>query len=1030
MRRIVILITAVLLLSSVAGVRVRGDEGIRLVACRDGACVADLDEMSQSEFVWIWSNDSPPTRFSMGEAKAHVASGTLDRADSLTITVRRPRDSGPKSTGVIAAPEAMWLEVPEPMLPRFTIPKEGSVTIGHRRGTPWIIRVAGEGEGSWWTRIPSGRGEVAVVPVPATSRDIEIVGASGAPLPGAAVSILIGASASKRALAAQLRAGSDGVVRLESLPDRDHLTLIISEANHAPVTIEDRVSQLPGEIVLFTGAEVGGRFVDGDGEPVSEARVRAEGWLGESGAVVSRQSHTLENGAWQIAQLPPETKLVIVAEKKGFVSFRGEVNVDAESVDLGTVMLEEGESIVVRTVDDAGGGPINGARIQSAAGRKEVSDSKGIATLHDVSLSSEIELNLTADGYLPRTLRVLLPSGNEIEVELTKAFTVKGRFVERDHRPIGGATARVVAGSSFRDVALDGEEFAIPLHPEQPALLELRSPSTRVVRFEVVGKRGEVMDLGVIHPEDGIVVSGRVTTAGGQPVPAAVIWTPRPGASGPLVTWARGDLLRAESDEDGRFALRGAGPEPLLLRIDAPGFARTFRSVSAQEAAMVIDLGEIPLSKGTTVTVVGRGEGAVARLALRRESSDIDTLTGAVRDGVATIRHVPAGPSVLTLHRGRSVVCEKRIDVPEETPELEVDCLADLLHVRGTVMIGGRPAEGGTLIWSSPNAVPVAGIILNRRSSLGAEQQQAHGLSSETTLPVSSSGTFESDELRAGEWSVRWVSPHGGSTEQRDVVLVDQAESTILIHYPGETIAGIVVDHDSLPVSRAVVREIIGGHSAITRTDGTFAVAGLSPGTFRLQAEYRDSRSDVVEVELDPRRRIDPVRLMLAHRTADVLLIRLLTSDGRPAANGFVFVETNQGEMRILTTDSEGRARLQFPGAPPTVVRGAAVHHGIWFTGEWMQTADWRDGLTFRPGRTGSLLIVGDTGGEGIGIEGPSGWNIGLLLRRLGATAVVYPQTPLHLTGLPPGAYRLHSATTTKSAIVRAEGTTTVNLAE
>ncbi|MGZ5443613.1 MAG: carboxypeptidase regulatory-like domain-containing protein [Thermoanaerobaculia bacterium] len=1015
---------AVVVFALAAGRVFSSDSPVSVVACRDDSgCVASAEAMEHADFVWIWSDAAPPTRVLPAEAKTILAKGPVSDIVG-TINVLRRGDAAIK---IIAAPVRMWAEVPEPLLPRFDVPKSGIVRIPRARSVPWRARIAGRESGSWWT--PLENDATSIVLVPGMTRRIRVTDEKRAPLGSAGVTVMVARSGASRLLAAQYRTDGGGWFEIEGLPDQDLLTMIVTGKDRAPAALTDRFPQLPEAIELRRGLNVTARFVDGRDKPIGGVRVRAEAWLGSSGAVVARETASAPDGSWTIERLPADVRAVIVATREGLAPMRTDLVVE-KSIDLGRIVLESGVVLPVRVIDAADRRPVEGARVVAKPDRETKTDAKGVARLIDVSPSSGLEISATADGYLPTSLQMSPPFGALVELELTRAFIVEGRFEDATGQAIAGAMARIIENNSFREMPLDEVAFRIPLPPERRVSLELSSPTSRIVRFDVEGMPGETRDLGVIHPDEGFVVRGRVATAEGMAVAAASVWIPRVSAAGPLVEWATGNVMRTQTDAAGVFALRGVGPEPVLLRIDAPGFARAFRPLSFDEAGIDLELGDIIVMRGATVSITGRTEwtDAIARVIFRPQTGEVDMLSAPMRDGAAMIRNVPAGRAVISVLRGHSTVCRKDVDLSEREEPFSVDCSAGSVHVRGTVLVGERPAAGGTLLWTSPSDGVAAGLILNRTSRLGASSQRPFGATSDVVVNVSARGEFESDDLWPGEWLVRWTSAAGGVSEPREIGIAERPDVTIVLRYEEAIVHGIVVDERSQPVRHASVRQLNGSASALTADDGTFAIVGLPPGTHRFRAEEKALRSDTAVVEVEAGRHPDPLRLIVRRDGADSVIVNVHSRAGVPATGALVFVETNTGELRIVTTTVDGRVAVSFDDGLPAAMRCAAIHDGAWVFDEWHSSEFMRDGLILAVGETGSLAVLSEEHEGMLDIRAPNGWNLTMLLMRIGSVPVLRRDAPLQLAGLPPGDYDVSISSVTRRAAIRRGETTTVTM--
>lgn len=995
----------------------RSDE-FTIAACSRGVCASKIEPGAKPAYVWTWSDQSAPVRLDGDQATTSLAPAV--HTPTIAVQVVRPRSSSDHLLKLIAAPTRMWVEVPETMLPRFDIPKSGRVEIPFAKGTAWRVRVVGDSEGTWWTDLSAAK---PLIPGHAARRSVRIVTTDGKPAEAGVTVMAAGTMGGERTVMAQLRSDSGGWFVLDAIPDQS-VTIIISDDTNAPVTITAPISAIPSIITMQPGVTVKGRFISRDKHPVPDVKVEAEGWLGDS-AIIHRAAVSDATGNWSLSQLPRDARVVVAGHSAGYAPIRKEVSL-SERLDLGTLTLTKGETLSIRITDDASHKAIADATIDARLGRKVTSNVKGIAALRDVSVDEPLNLTVSASGFLTREIALAPPFSKEAPLVLTRAFTVKGRFLDAANQPIASASVRVTNGKAFRDVHLNDAGFTLTLDPDQRAELEFLSPSTRPLRIPVEGKRGEERDLGVLQPPEGIAIRGRLLDEAGAAIPNGSVWAPRQSSGGAIVAWRTGAIVRAESDADGAFVLRGVGSEPLLLRVDAAGFARSFISVMPEREVPEVDLGSVTLRPGTTLRVTSKpGSSGVARVALRSEAGDVDTLTSAMSDGVASVAHVPAGRVVVSLVRDRSTTCEKEVDVPAQSEPFIVDCAAGLVHVHGRVLVGQHAAPGGVLVWYSPHQTDTEGLIMNRASNLGAQQQQIYGAPSEVTLRVAASGDFDSDELRSGAWSVRWISPDSGSTSPRDVTIPAEEQPAILLQYPDAVARGEVVDQDARPVRSAIVREVGGSAVAMTGDGGEFSISGLLPGPHRFQARSGQLTSETVELRIEPDREPAPLRLVVQQQPSNDVSIHVMTAAGQPAANAFVFVDALDGTTRIVTTDLSGNATVSFAD-PPERVRCATLYDGQWGFDRWRERNECRTGVTLQLGDTGSLRISTEKQGGTVNVEGPNGWNVSMLLRRIGTAMTLSTDRSMNLTGLPPGMYTLHLGPGSDQANVHPRETTLV----
>lgn len=997
------LVAAFLWCGMLQGAESASEPTFHAVACRRGICTAGWPgEEAHPEFAWVWKDGTSPVRLEEKDLQAsasEVAQRLALDSKPLHVIARPLHKNG--LLAVLAAPKRMWAEVPEPLLPRYPVSSEGTARIPSGEGLR--LRVVGRDEGTWWMDVPVAAPRPLSLQRADTYR-LKVTDERGSAMQ-ASISLI--ATGTAPVVLAQLRTDVRGVAEIEGLPDREALAFVVSEPDHAPLAFAARVTQLPATLILRPGAIVSGRFLDQKKRPLSGVQVAAESWLGKGAAVFNRKSISDPQGMWKIEQVPQQ-KVVVAATHEGFVPFRQELQVAKSREDLGSVLLEPAVDLNLSVVDDRTGRPVAGVHIDAGFGRTATSASKGMAIVRDVAANHPLTLTARAAGYLPREESVAPPFRKEPRIEMTRAFQVKGKFLSSAGLAVESASIRVNSGNTSRDVALSGGTFALDLPPDESSTLEFRSPSTRDLSRSVSGRRGELRDLGLLHPPSGPEVRGHIVNEQGLPVAGASVWAPRASSSGPLVAWVRGDVLRAEADDSGSFVLTGMESEPLLLRIDATGYARAFRDVPAGIGVDNLDLGDVQLQEGGVLKVLAppRGDDMTAAIALRSETSEIDSLSASVREGSATFPHVPSGPVVVTLTRGRATICRKEVDVADGRVPLEVDCSADGLHATGTVLIGQRPADGGTLIWSAPApAVPIEGIILNRQTGLGARQQQAFGGSSDVSVRVSESGQFETDDLRAGEWRVRWVSTDGMTTEPLPATIAPENAKSIVLQFAEGIVRGSVVDADGHPSSHAAVREVsTGGAFALAGEDGTFALGGLLPGPHRLRAESGDLVSEVIAVEVKSGQSTDPMRLIVKARNRPEVSIRVIAADGRPASGGFVFVETKDG-IQVASIDPSSTATFSFQAEAPPAIRAAADAEGMWALGDWISRDNLPDPLVLRLTQPGSVAITTQGPAGAVSLVRSDGWNLSSLLMRVGSRLTVAPSQPLRVEGLPAGEY-------------------------
>jgi len=985
-------------------VAVRPDGRVFLVQSDDAA-----PDATGSDHVWVWSENSAPR-----PVKPEKLSAALPKdARRLAISVPSKRDGRPRAGTVIAAPVAMWEEVPENLLPRWTVPKSAVVKVPVDGKRPWRVRFVGKSEGTWWIDLPPGRNRAKLVPFACGSVKTVVRGSSGGPVGDASVRLFhVAATGSDLQLLARGQSDGKGRVAFPSLPDREEVLVVATHQESGPLAVRCRIADMPRSLRLPAGAKVAGRCADEQGHPLAGAGVHVETWLSASTPIPwSMDATAAASGAWSMSGLP-KGRALVVARAAGRVPVRREVTLGDKPADLGTLRLVPGVAVSVRVVDDVGS-PISGAKLKVNDLAAGTTGPDGRSRLAAVPAVGTVRLQASAFRHLAGERRLSPPLPDTVSIELVRAFTLTGRLLDSEGTPVDKGTARVETASGHLTMANldDGGRFTFELNPGVGFTLTARSPTTSPVKVAVApGAPGEQRHLDDLQAPPGLAVTGTVVSrADGAPVAGARVWTPRPSESGPLMAWFQGDVLETTTGDDGSFVLTGAPVAPMVLRVDAPGYARTRTSVTPKEGEAEIDAGEVEVSAGTTLRIVpeAKAEGATARVDTGGQGSDVDVLTATVRDGEAVVRHVPAGEVRISVRDGRSLLCEKTLDVPEGERELEVECRDKRMTVRGEVLVGERAADGGTLMWMGGAAEGPS--IINTSVTPGGLRQQSTLGGQQTTViaEVEHDGGFSSDELRPGAWQASYLTSRGSATEPKRVTLPDVSEYTVTLHYAGIALSGHVVDTEGVAVAGCRVRELNSGTFAPAGDNGEFRFTGLAPGTARLVARCSRRSSAVEEVTLSLDHQPEPVELVVEEDRQGAVEVTVAGPEGSPASGAVVFVQSNDGRMMIASTDISGRATVRFDRPYPTRVHAASLASGVWALGSWLAWDETGSGVSLEAGDAGGIEVTSKTAAGAVSVTSSGGWNLSTLLGRIGAPPVVSPDLPSVVNGLPSGPYQV-----------------------
>ncbi|HET8798455.1 MAG TPA: carboxypeptidase-like regulatory domain-containing protein, partial [Thermoanaerobaculia bacterium] len=692
------------------------------------------------------------------------------------------------------------------------------------------------------------------------------------------------------------------------------------------------------------------------------------------------------------------------ATAAGRGTFQKELSLEEGDVDLGTIALDPSHDLRLRVVD-GDGAPIGDARVKTNHGFAGETAEDGSVRVTGISQTEPVVLTVAAPRFAKQTQTLSAPFSKETEIVLARAFTIEGRVVDEQSAPVSDAVIVVMIGSRYQrlESGPDGE-FSLDLDAGSELELRFESPTRGFyATTQAEGREGEVRDLGSIRLDAGGIVRGRVVSTGGIPVSRARIWAIRPAAAGAVASWVAGRVVQAASDDEGEFELRGLPVGPSVLRVDATDFARAYRDVVV--GSEPVSIGAIEIDRGSIVTVSANGGEGVARIDLRGEWVDADMITAPVVDGEARLRNVPRGQHRVTVLQGRAVTCERQVSVTSGQ-EAVVRCPAPMI-VTGRVLLGGSPASGGSISWKQ-----IAGtdsLIDTTISPMGARQERVYGLGFGTiTVPVREDGSYETRELRSGEWQVSWRSGDGVVTPDRAVNVPDQPMASVRIEFAGSVIRGSVVDASGKPVQGARIREIQGPLFAMTTSEGTFTISGVLPGTHRLQASLGMKSSSIREIRIEDGKQAPDVALVLEDKRRNELAITVTGLHGEPRPHALVFVEA-AGVLRTLTADAAGIAVGAFPEGLPDGSRMIAFAANDWAFGRLRRTGgdDDRQTATIRFGATGRLRIRSSTKSGVPEIRSTEGGDLAWILARAGFHHFLTPQSPIEIQGLPPGAYEV-----------------------
>lgn len=988
-------------------------------------------KMEDVRNLWLWTKEFPPKSYDPNGQPV-----TYGAKKWLTVRIHKSV-AAPVGAHVtlIAAPSPMWEEVPESMLPSYSVEiaaKPVTIRLPFDDTSTWRVRLVGANCGTWWTGVGPQQRSVDLTASLAADRTWHVEAEEGGAVARARLSLLEESAGRAELLKlADYRSDPKGRLTVQALPDAGRLTVFLAAEERAPFVLEEQPSRIPERLVLRHGATVRGRVVNRSGRVVANATVKVQTWasmlvpLPVIRSVLTDKDGRFELGALAMAkQMRGECQITA----SGFADLAHDLVLDKDTIDLGTLVLEPAVSVDVVVVDDRGE-PVPATLLKIGAHVAATTDRKGHASLK-LGEGANVKVMAMAVHHLPKEATVAASARGPAKITVQRAFRVQGHLTE------GGGLASASSGhvkartnSRFQDFTISPNgNFDIDLDPVTEYQLEISTPRSAVAKVEVhKGRPGEVRDLGEIVAPVSLTVTGQlVRESDGSPVVDAHIWLPRPSPEGPLMAFALHDVLRTTSDADGTFALAGVPDVPFMLRIEAPGAAPIRRAVTPEPDRHEIALGAIQVRTGATVTIrldggdgaaAGGGDDIQARIDVGGQNLPMDQMRGQFVDGRAVVANVPSGQVRVTAWQGRDMLCRQDVTVPSDQSDVDVVCTERKVAVSGRVMVGGKPAGvGGMLVWMTPIAPDLTTGIITYGSGPAIQQQMFAPQGQRETTEVAADGTFRG-ALFAGAWDVLWMPEEGTAVGPRLITIPQLPAHEVQLEYAGLVVEGVVLDRDRKPVKGANVSDVARRGMALSRDDGTFTLSGPDAGAWQIQARYRDETSAVISRDVQEGHDTPPIELVLS--AAEETIQVSVASAGQRAAGAVVFLETDAGSLDVATTDMNGAVAFRLNAPLPGRVRVAATAEGRWTLSDWTAENDAAKApVDLSVGVAGSLVLHSKVQTSPVTITRADGWRVDRLLQWIGAFPRVSPESDLAIGGLPPGTYVVALGSQSRTASV------------
>jgi protocatechuate 3,4-dioxygenase beta subunit len=418
-------------------------------------------------------------------------------------------------------------------------------------------------------------------------------------------------------------------------------------------------------------------------------------------------------------------------------------------------------------------------------------------------------------------------------------------------------------------------------------------------------------------------VSGIVTDSRGALIPELEI------TARPIPDLGEPEPWRARSDAAGKFVFDTVPPGPVVLRVDAPGFAPTVLEVIASEldVQLVVDrlyelsgevMGPPDVLARTRVRVEGsavwpaREVGVDSKgfrfAAIPEGSYALIAFAPATRPGEPEFASIPLEDVAPDDHVTLALVPAHRVHVrvvdPDDAPIVGARVTLGASHLGLLQHHAVTDAQGIAAVGPVPNGSYVVHADADGfLPATGAGVSVVDAAPEPVVLQLRKPGAIrgivvDEDDRRVAEASIEIESDVGFSlgeaTSRRTVFDRSLVAAGSLGVTSGEVPAVPDVAPDRLT-------EVASRHAVTSDADGAFVIEGLVPGRYSLRATHgRFAASDLEVVRVVASATAYDVRLRL--RRGHALTGRLVDGNGRPIADGWV--ELDDGS--VFGTDDRG----------------------------------------------------------------------------------------------------------------------------
>lgn len=943
---------------------------------------------------WSWSATCAPQKITAGSSP--------DCRPTRRLDIRAAANAS-----VLWATAGMLRDLPDDRLPRSTANEAGLASLAAPAGEDiWIRALAGK-TATPWTRVASGTDQVRLTPAPAVPVRITLAPEDAKPMRRARIALLATDCqrfCPDRFLAFAERGEPVTITAMRGVAYQ----LVVWSDSHAPLARTFTATDRDVSLALQPGGTLSARLVDAERVPLRGGTMEVRYRLPGLTEVVRRAARTGTDGTVALTGLP--ASLVEWSADAPTASRR----VDQASLpggtatSLGEIVLHPARSADV-LVRDGAGAAIANAKVTARGTSFASTDAKGFARLSDLP-QGDVALEITANGFLPSqaTLRndareplaITLARGAAVEVTLLRQSDGQAPRTARVRITNNGRqTLRTIdVSSGFHLSGLRGGTARLSIHADGA-----QSYDTGTLQLI----EGEVTNLGIITLPAGLALRGTVIGDDAAPVSGARIRLLHTDGDSPALSHVLGNWIETESSTDGTFSLEGLKAGAHLVVVDARGFAgRVLPNLSLSEREPGLDAGTVVLERGHIIELTCRPEkrcGTEASILTAGPDYPFLAIRTSLQNGRGTFNAVPSGTATLRLTRNQHVIHEQHVNIPSQHQRSALEVELPAVRVHGDVVIGGRRAQQGSLLFTRSVRSSGVPIMINGSTDRGTtiDKQWLGSFGASASCAIQSNGEFSLEELEPGTYDVVFRA-NGASTTKVAVTIPNAAEHRVALQFAGAEIAGRVIDATDQPASVRIEVVDASGASHVTSSDidGGFRLLGLTEGRARVTAAGARKKA-VVSVETDDAE-ARALLLRLADDPAAGLTVDVRDATGKPAAGVLVFALADSGVL-AGSTDRDGRASL--PAASGGPVRLAAHQPGgpwAFGSGQPGETAQ-----LFLPARPGAMVANSISGAGEASIVAPNGFPLERVLPMVGISSRITSGSSLRLAGLPPGSYDL-----------------------